>query len=294
MQRPTKAWEVHQQLPRPAARTPRARALKSHEVVLVQKAQANEWDKGTLGTFVGNPDVQGTAWDIGPHTVLFYGTHQDQSKAKDIVTECGKLWDWLGAPRPFTLVLWWREDPRHIAAGEWPSRKTVNGGWTTQVSSAIFVYRAEEWDRVFLHEMIHALGWDWVMPAKPLACWGLPARSNTVPALFEAWTELYAEWLWCIWHDVSWSQQRAWQDAQAVQILARPQARHWRENTSVFAYYVLKAALAPHIAELLLFGNGHAAERESILCRLAQPNVAALVARARHVTPVAMSLRMTL
>lgn len=254
----------------------------------MQKAQANEWDTGTLSTFVGNPNVYGTAWDIGAHTVLFYGTQQDLPKAKDIATECGKLWDWLGAPRPFTLVLWWRDDPRRIEADEWPSRKTVNGGWTTQNASVIFVYRAEEWDRVFLHEMIHALGWDWEMPTKPLACWELPPRSNTTPALFEAWTELYAEWLWCVWHNKPWSQQRAWQDAQAVQILARPQARPWRENTSVFAYYVLKAALAAHMDELLLFGNGG----QRVLCQVA-PALAALRAKARHVTPVAMWLRMT-
>lgn len=259
----------------------------------MQKAQANEWDKGTISTFVGNPAVRGSAWDIGPHTVVFYGTQKDQQKAKEVAIECGKLWAWLGTPRPFTSVLWWRDDPRRIAADEWPSRKTVNGGWTTQDSSAIFVYRAEEWDRVFLHEMIHALGWDWEMPTKPLACWGLSTHSYTVPALFEAWTELYAEWLWCVWRNVPWAQQRAWQDAQAVQILARPQAqngRPWRENTSVFAYYVLKAALAPHIDELLLFGKG--AERQSVLCRLAQPALAALRAQA-HVKPAAMSLCMT-
>ncbi len=267
-------------------------------MALSQKAvEESTWDEGIIRDFVGNPEVHGTAWDIGPHMVLFFGTSQDTAQAREVVATCGKLWNWLGTPRPFTLILWWTDVPRHITATEWPSRKSVNGGWTTQNSSVIHVYRREEWDRVFIHEMIHALGWDWTMPTKPLRCWGLSEDSYTVPALFEAWTELYAEWLWCIWNAneyMAWEQQRAWQDRQALQILARQGNRAWKENTSVFAYYVLKAALAPHIAQLLLFGNGATAEeREEVLCRLAAPALAALRRQATSVKPVALSLRMS-
>jgi hypothetical protein len=146
--------------------------------------------------------------------------------------------------------------------------------------------------------MIHALEWDWKMPTRPLACWGLGDEAETSPALFEAWTELYAEWLWCAWTDTPWEKQRAWQKKQAVQILARQGTRVWSEDTSVFAYYVLKAALAPHIGFLLVHGNGDStADRYALLCRLAAPELAAMRADAQPGKPVAkpkaISLRMT-
>lgn len=254
---------------------------------------------------MGNPAIRATAWDIptnsqNTHTLLFFGTESDTDQnAQQVAKKCGKMWEWLGVPRLFTFVLWWRDDPREIAANEWPSRRSVNGGWTSQNSSIIYVYRSEEWDRVFLHEMIHALGWDWKMPEKPLPCWGLPTGSKIVPALFEAWTELYAEWLLCVWHSddfSAWEYQRAWQDTQARQILARVSSTNqvWSENTSVFAYYVLKAALAPQIAQLLLFGNGRTAEeREEVLCRLAVPGLHHLSESLPLPLPHSMSLRMS-
>jgi hypothetical protein len=291
------AWEVHSRLPRPGIRPVRSRKLRPHESALVMRAQS-QWAEAKITTFMDSPDITGVAWDVGVHTVLFFAHSSIAAKEGRRIAElCGKLWDWLGVlDRPFTLVFWWRDDPRRIAVDEWPSKSSVNGGWTQQNSSVIYIYRSEEWERVFLHEMIHALGWDWKMPAKPLECWGLPHNSYIVPALFEAWTELYAEWLWCVWHQVPWEQQRAWQEHQARQILVRYVQlgmRSWQEDTSVFAYYILKAALAPHIAELLLFGNGTTKEeREQVLCRLVRPGLAALQQNLPRATP--MSLRMTI
>jgi hypothetical protein len=264
----------------------------------VEKAAKEAIDAPKIRDFVAKPDITTTALDIGIHTVLFCAKRSEAAEGKQVAELCWKLWEWLGVKKPFTVVLWWRDDPRRLAADEWPSKATVNGGWTHQNSAAIYIYRKEEWDRVFLHEMIHALGWDWTMPEKPLACWGLPANSNTVPALFEAWTELYAEWLWCAWHArdyAAWKAQRAWQETQALQILARYKMlgmQSWHEDTSVFAYYVLKAALAPHMDQLLLFGNGDL-ERNRVLCEVASPALQELYAKAEQVKPVSMSLRMS-
>jgi hypothetical protein len=282
------AWYTHQSLNVPRNPKPRSRPLSSDEQRRVQKAETDALDPAKLGAW-----THGTAWDIGHHTLLFLA--DSQTDGQRVAEECWKLWEWLGAP-PSICILWWRDDPRRLAANAWPSKDTVNGGWTYQNSNTIHIYRSEEWDRVFLHEMIHALGWDWKMPEKPLACWGLTPHSKTHPALFEAWTELYAEWLWCIWHHESpaaWDAQLAWQETQALQILARYRVlgmRSWNEDTSVFAYYVLKAALAPHIAQLLLFGPGDS----TTLCKLSAPNVAALWAKSRDIVPRDMTLRMTL
>lgn len=274
------------------------RALTKAEQNLVAKAiRESTWDEGVLEAFVGSAGVQGKTYKTGPHKVLFFAKERDAEKGAEITEMCRSLWDWLGVKKPFTLVLWWREDPRYIAPNAWPSRRTINGGWTMQNSNTIYVYRAEEWDRVFLHEMIHALGWDWHMPRQAPTCWGLPTHAKMHPAFFEAWTELFAEWLWCCWHatDITaWWEQRQWQDEQAVQILARQRlllGGRWEEDTSIFAYYVLKAALAPHIASLLRLDPRDA---PAVLCSHAVPGLAALRRRADRVQHLyALSLRMT-
>ena len=207
-----------------------------------------------------------------------------------IAKEVDALLKWLGTPVGFTVYLWWRDDPRMLQASEWPSKRNVNGGWTVPGTNVVYVYRKEEYDRVLIHETIHAMEWDWKMPDTPLPCWGLEG-GKTMPHLFEAWTELYAEWLWCGWHNVPWETQTQWQEYQATQILSRAN-KPWIENTNVFAYYVLKAALAPHIEFLWVFGNGITEEeRYGVLCRLTSPELERL--RKITVVPEPMSLRMS-
>lgn len=246
-----------------------------------------------IAAFMRDPRTLAHAVDLVGSAGRLLLFHQS-ADVRDIAETVDALFMWLGVPRGFTLLLFWRDDPRRIRADEWPSRRTVNGGWTSAGSHTIVVYRSEEYDRVVIHETIHALRWDWEMPSRPLSCWGLSEDAALVPALFEAWTELLAEWLWCGWNRVEWSAQRAHMRAQALQILARPRAARWREDTSVFAYYVLKAALAPHMPFLWVFQNGTTPEeRGRVLCTLVSPELAALRRDAARVVPVAMSLRMT-
>lgn len=221
---------------------------------------------------------------------------QDPSAVAAVAQQTNALFSWLGTPPGFTLILFWRDDPRNIAATEWPSRRTVNGGYTTPGSNTIIVYRQEEWDRVLIHETIHAMRWDWEVPPTPLPCWGLGPQARLSPHLFEAWTELYAEWLWCGWHKKSWAAQLDWMRTQAIQILARAaqSKKPWEENTNIFAYYILKAALAPHIGFLWCLQNGMTAEiRAHVLCDLVGEPLAALRAEAEHTTPLSISMRMT-
>ena len=135
--------------------------------------------------------------------------------------------------------------------------------------------------------------WDWVMPTTPMPCWGMNEDDHISPYLAEAWTELYAEWLWCGWFNQSWEKQRAWQDKQAIQILARA-PKIWKEETNVFAYYILKAALAPHIEFLWMFGNGkHPEERRHVLCTMVKPHMEQLRHEAKVTAPTSISMRMT-
>jgi hypothetical protein len=218
-------------------------------------------------------------------------SHNIESVARHI----DRLLTWLGVPANFIVHLWLQDWPRRISADEWPDRLSVNGGFAVPGIPEIFVYREEEYDRVVIHEIIHAMKWDWKMPETPLPCWGI--RGRIMPHLFEAWTELYAEWLWCGWHNVSWDIQMRWQQLQATQILARFQTsgRNWNENTNIFAYYILKAALAPHIAFLWTFGNGVVeSERLYVLCNLVKSNMEILQNVASHTIPTELSMRMTI
>lgn len=242
-------------------------------------------------------DVRTTAfaYELSCQAIVYLFT-QDNTEMS-VVNELDRLLTWLGTPPNFKVNLWLRDDPRILEIDTWPDRKTVNGGFAIPNSNEIFVYRAEEYIRVVIHETIHALGWDWQMPEKPLPCWGFQSNDILSPHLFEAWTELYAEWLYCGFYDKSWARQREWQIYQATQILARVHTREqgrWTENTNVFAYYVLKAALAPHIEFLWAFGNGqNEEERNHVLCSLVKPELAQLHQLAETVMPEQMSLRMS-
>jgi hypothetical protein len=266
--------------------------------VLLQQRKSsrehNDWDQGAVAEFLDEPATKAYTTQLRSGAILHCYT-QEPHTLSEIAETADALCSWLDTPRGFKIHLVWRHDPRQLEASGWPDRRSVNGGWTIVGSNTINIYRSEEWDRVFLHEAIHALGWDWEMPKDHIPCWKFSDNDVLYPAFFEAWTELYAEWLWCGFHNVSWTQQRAWQDAQAVQILARARKkRNWRENTSVFAYYVLKAALAPHIGFLWTFRNGITpAERMYVLCNLIEGPLAALEANAERAEIRHMSLRMT-
>lgn len=227
---------------------------------------------------------------------LLFVCHESDSDSNTerIARATDRLFAWLGTPDAFTIILFWIHAPRILEINAWPTKESLNGGWTIVGSNEIVVYRSEEWDRVLIHETIHALGWDWQhMPSNALTCWNLSDGSSLMPHLFEAWTELYAEWLWCGWHSMPWETQIHWMYTQSLQILAR-RTGAWTENTNVFAYYVLKTALAQHIAFLWAFRNGTTHnELLYVLCDLVRPVLERMYAESKHVIPKKISLRMT-
>jgi hypothetical protein len=241
---------------------------------------------------MANPNTKAFKIILENNCKLFLYVNNETNILK-IAEECEQLLSWLGVNTGFTVNLWLIDMPRYIKADEWPSKQTVNGGWTTPGTNEIFIYRKEEWDRVLIHEVIHAMEWDWEMPSSPPSCWGFEDGDIVYPHLFEAWTELYAEWLYTGWHDGSWIKQREWQDEQAVQVLCRKQT-NWKEDTNIFAYYVLKACLAPHVAFLWAFQNGkYPIERSKVLCEIVKPALARLRKLAESTKPVGISMRMS-
>jgi hypothetical protein len=86
----------------------------------------------------------------------------------------------------------------------------------------------------------------------------------------------------------------AHQKDQALQVLARAKPV-WDENTNVYAYYVLKAALAPHIAFLLPFQTGKTTqEKLFVLCNLVAEPLRLMTEEAKSVIPKPISMRMSL
>lgn len=273
------------------------RNLQNEELIQLHKqVQESIWDEGVIQTYMQRSDIQSIAYDLKKGHTLILTSHLPVYQNNAVAEELDRILMWLEPDRPFQVFLWLRDDPRSVKANEWPSRRSINGGWTIPGSSAICVYREEEWERVVLHEMIHALEWDWKMPTQPDACWSVHSGIYT-PALFEAWTELLAEWFWCAWKSVSWPTQRKWQEFQALQILARHYRTNslWKENTSVFSYYILKTTLAPHMPFLWIHYNGDTEdERKKFLCKIVPSELHRLEKLAEKVIPTEISLCMTI
>jgi len=266
--------------------------LSPQEFAESKKQIHSGWEQQTILSLLENPGTKGFKYHLQHGCTLFLITPEPQT-ADRIAETVDMILRWLGAATGFKIYLWYRDDPRQLRVNQWPTKTQVNGGWTTVGTPNIVIYRKEEWERVLIHELIHAMHWDWKVDSTPKSCWKLKKTDKLNPHLFEAWTELYAEWLICAVYGTSWATQRKHQDFQAIQLLARAK-RGWQENTSVFAYYVLKAALAPHFEFLWAFGEGKTPEEHSyVMCSLVTPELNRLRQQAEHTTPQDISLRMS-
>ena len=162
-----------------------------------------------------------------------------------------RLMAWM-SHQPITWYWWDQPWPRILPADIEPRREHVNGGWAVPGIREVHVYRREEAHKVLLHETIHALNLD--VPISAV----VPIRAqferefgrHLWPHLGEAYTELFAEWLWTIAGARSlvdsrkrWAHQLKCSETQAVAIWARIHDSKEDEDTNVFAYYVLKWVL---------------------------------------------------
>jgi hypothetical protein len=155
---------------------------------------------------------------------------------------------------------WWDQDwPRILPPNTAPGRIHVNGGWAVPGIPEVHVYRREEAHKVLLHEIIHAVRLDIPQTVlDPIRIQFNELLGRTLwPHLGEAFTEFFAEWLWAIASAPSlsaakknWTAQLACSDMQAKQIWARIR-NSTSEDTSIFAYYVLKWVLMQHSEEVL-------------------------------------------
>jgi hypothetical protein len=211
--------------------------------------QQQIWDDGAIYKFMTRNDTRGLCIEDGMYKLICYIDCNEATILKE-AEWAFRILRFLGAGPGFTIT-WWRiNKPRVLGPNMFPTRAEVNGGWAYKGGSAVWIFRLEEWDRVLIHECVHALNWD-VLPSENVkSCLEKSVSGSLTDALFEAATEFLAEWFWCIIHSPendysgeTWIRQKEWQLKQTYQILAR-RSQKWSEDTSVFAYYVLKSALA--------------------------------------------------
>lgn len=185
----------------------------------------------------------------------------DSTKEKDMTDDLRlglRLMNWMSS-RPMVWYWWDHDWPRIVPPHVAPGRIHVNGGWAVPGVMEVHVYRREEAHKVLLHEMIHVLGMD--VPQTTMD----PIRDRFEkllnrrlwPHLGEAFTEFFAEWLWAIASAPSlkgaasnWTAQLACAEMQAKQVWGRIRDLK-TEDTSIFAYYILKWVLTRHCEEVL-------------------------------------------
>ena len=247
----------------------RARPLtpkEEAEGARLARQDAVQWDGGRLDAWLQESRPRSRAFDVllapggaAAATLRFWWAAGSMAEGEVAAAAAwaARLLQWasvaLGGqalqPPRLSANVWLQPAPaRAVGPRSWPGRPEVNGGWTVLGEGVVHVHRREEWDRVLLHEALHALGGDW----DPSLFKG--AAPPAAGHLGEAWTEASAEWLWCAAHGVPWHVQRAWARAQAAAILQRA-PRPWREDTSVFSYYCLKDALAERMGAILARGT---------------------------------------
>ena len=172
-----------------------------------------------------------------------------------------RLLGWMTRRTAVTWYWWDQEWQRSLPSGQEPRKEHLNGGWAIPGIPEVHVYRREEAHKVMLHETIHALLLD-VPPALvdgPRTEFEAILGRKLWPHLGEAFTELYAEWLWSIAGARTlenakerWIYQLACSEDQAATIWARIRESKQDEDTNVFAYYILKWTLMKYTPIVLL------------------------------------------
>jgi len=212
-----------------------------------------------------------------------------------------RLMTWMSR-RPVTWYWWDQPWTRVMPANMDPRKEHLNGGWAVPGVLEVHVYRREEAHKVLLHEMVHALNLDvkpvLVEPVR-LQFEGLFGR-RLWPHLGEAYTELFAEWLWCIARARTlgeaaqlWSYQVECSTSQAAMVWARIRDATEDEDTNVFAYYVLKWVLMRSHLTMSLIGPNHSVRHWFTWFMDVKGELEQMAARAAHTESEMVNMGMT-
>jgi hypothetical protein len=231
---------------------------------MMAKASENSFDGGRTSRWMTELEETNKASWIGVrfsnHTIYILSDRSRTGLTRDI--EKGfRLMSWL-TKQPLTWY-WWDQDwKRVLPANTDPGPDHINGGWAIPGVPEVHVYRREEAHKVLLHECIHALLLD-VRGVQPvLKQFESELGRQLYPHIGEAYTELFAEFLWSIAEAKSikdarlrWTGQLQCSERTAAIVWKRIHDAKEAEATNVFAYYILKWVLMQH--EEVLLGPNH-------------------------------------
>ena len=234
---------------------------------LMARVSGDAFDGGRTAIWMTGLSANAASWlavrDSGTgHTIHVVSDRPVVQVEEDLKTGL-KLMAWL-TKRPVTWYWWDQPWTRHVPSGVEPGRDHVNGGWAIPGVPEVHVYRREEAHKVLLHECIHALGLDVeeMRAAAERPRFEAALGRRLWPHLGEAYTELYAEFLWSIAGASSvraaasaWDYQLRCSEKQAAQVWMRIHDSTRDEDTNIFAYYVLKWVLMQHVEAALFQKN---------------------------------------
>jgi hypothetical protein len=245
-----------------------------HKSELLHRIQSDSFDNGQTHTWLTSMIAAKKAtWrsvrDIETgHTIHVVSDRTPKELTHDLALGL-RILRWMSQGTPIVWYWWDHSWSRILPAHTEPGRDHVNGGWAIPGVPEVHVYRREEAHKVLIHETIHALRLD--VPHTSITP-ALHHFEHTLgrrlwPHLGEAFTELFAEWLWTIAssHTFSeciqrWDHQRLCSEKQAGQVWARIRTQTSDEDTNVFAYYILKWVLMQHEHEAIL-GPDHSVSK---------------------------------
>lgn len=162
-------------------------------------------------------------------------------------------------PKSMTIVLWWTPLKKR-----WSPESTellgpcqVNSGQTSFSDSrrSISIWRYQEWSKIWIHELLHALNWDsFVKMASP----GCKVHVNWRQRLMRnKWHEMWTE-LWAVWLHVLFSAQCSFRKAETLwhdeyeHMTRQAHCLDQRGTTlkfdrsAVWSYFVLKYAMVEY------------------------------------------------
>jgi len=193
----------------------------------------------------------------GSHTIHIVSDRPFDALTRDLRKGL-RIMKWMTCS-PLTWYWWDHDWTRVLPAHTDPGRNHVNGGWAFVGGSEVHVYRREEAHKVLIHEIIHAIRLDVVVPDSIRMQFHADLGRQLWPHLGEAFTEFFAEWLWAIFDASSiedskkrWASQLACSKKQAMEVWSRIHDSTDDEDTNVFAYYVLKWVLMNHQESVVL------------------------------------------
>jgi len=182
------------------------------------------------------------------------------SRMKEVFQRCLAVYDHLSIQAP--IHIWFvpcKEKRRFPKPHEQVSQRHINGGYTYLSDHSIFIYRLEEFPKVFLHEIIHnskihVKQWDPASLQKLYRTFHIHPSTRLEPneAIIEVWALMF--------HLSFLSQHQnrpleellqeeiQWSLSQAHKLLQHQKDYfpEWKEDTPSFSYIILKTILLLH------------------------------------------------